>query len=116
MLPQREGGQVNSRRPALGPGHQIGEIGLAELDAGDGRDELGGLAGFEAQFTGPDFGQFAGRPPAGQRQRRVSPGDQHEPDGWRKMQQQESELVVAAALGDHVIVIQHHDNRIAQPG
>ena len=74
------------------------------------------MRGPEAQLAGPELHHLAGGPHASERQRRVNPRQQHELDSRRKVQQQRGDLAVAAAVPDHVIVIQHENGRRPQHG
>ncbi len=113
---QRESSEVHARGPALGPLGQVSQVLRGELGAGDPGDELRHLPGPESQLLGPDLRHFPGRPQAGQRQAGIRPGDQHELDGRRHMLQGEGDLVLAVAVPDHVVVIEHEDHRLWQPG
>ena len=74
------------------------------------------MRGREPQLVRPDLGQLPGGPHAAQRQRRVGPREQHQLDRRRQVQQQESELVMAVRLADHVVVVQHQNDRLRQLG
>ena len=116
MTAQRDGGQVHPGGPSLGPFHELIQVRFAELDAGHGEQQLRGLVRGEAQFPGPYLGHLPGRPQPGQRQRRVGPGDDHELRGRRQVEQQEHDLLVAASVPDHVVVVEHQDHRCRDRG
>ena len=75
-----------------------------------------GLRRSEPQLGHPDLGHLAGCTQAPNRQRRISPRYQHDLGGRREMIQQESDLVVAAAFGDYVIVVKHENDRCPEFG
>ena len=116
MAAQRDGGQVHPGGPSLGPFHELIQVRLAELDSGHGEQQLRGLLRSEAQLAGPHLGHLPGRPQPGQRQWRIGPGDEHDLHGRRQVQQQELELLVTAAVSDHVIVVEHQDRRRRERG
>ena len=101
--------QVQPGRPALGTLDERGQVGLAELDAGEGAHDRARLGRGEAQVVRPELGQFAGRAPACQRQRRIGPRHEHDLHRCGEMVQQERHLLVAARLGDRMVIVQHQD-------
>ena len=113
---QRDRGQIHPGWPSLGSFHELIEVGFAELDSGYGEQQLRGLPGGEAQLAGPHLGQFPGRPQAGQRQWRICPRDDHDLHGRWQVQQQERDLLLTAAVPDHVVVVEHQDRRRRQSG
>ena len=78
LLPQRQGGQLQARRPPLGAGRQrrhrrAGQAGPGRL-AQQGRR----LVLREAQLGGAQLGHLTAGPQPRQRQRRVGPAGQHQ--------------------------------------
>ena len=70
----------------------------------------GGLVGREAQVGGADLDELAPRPQAGQRQRRIGAGGDHQVDLWGQVLQQERHPVLDVLRVDHVVVVEHeHD-------
>ena len=69
----RQGGQVQGHRPALGPPGQLGHLGIGQLDPGRGKQRPG-LRRAHRQLTRAQLGQAALGPPARHRQRRLCPG------------------------------------------
>lgn len=65
----------------------------------------------EAELKGPELDHLARRAQPCQRQRGIGPRDQHDPCGGRQVLKEERHLLVAACLGDRVIVVEHEDNR-----
>ena len=115
MTAKRHCGQVHSRRPSLGPPDKIGPIGLGELDGRNGTHQPGRLARSEAQIARPDLGHFAQSPQPGQRQRRAASRHKDHQQGRRQVTQQGADLLMAAAVLDHVIVVKHEDDPDRQP-
>ena len=99
-------GQLEPRRPALGPIHQ--SINGAGLDLGlaHGRDQAGGFRGTEPQIGGSDLGQLAASPHPGERQRWVEPGGNDQPQRGRQIAQQVLDGLVDADVGQQVVVVQ----------
>ena len=116
MRLQGERSQVYPRRPPIGPGHQVGHVGRAELNVRGGPDQRCRLRRGKPQFPHPDLGQVSGRPHPGHRQRGIRPCDQYHQRRWRQMEQQGSDLLVAVRLRDHVIVVEHENDRVRQGG
>ena len=116
MTAKRERGEVDPGRPPLGPLNEVSQIGFVELHGGDRAHERGRLRRHEAQLWYPDLEQIADRPQPPERQRRVYPGDQDDLGHRRKMQQDELQLVVAVAIADHVVVVEHQGHRRSELG
>src|SRR5262249_13216017 len=76
----------------------------------------GRLPGRETQVGGADLGEFPGRAQAREGQLWLSPRDEHDLQRWRHVAQQEGDLLVAVALADHVIVVQHQDHGYRKRG
>ena len=85
MTAKRKRREIQTGGPSLGPFDKIGHIGIAEIDRSNRAHKRGCLRGREPQLGRPDLGHLPGRPQAGQRQRRVSPGHQHELDSGREV-------------------------------
>ena len=96
--PQREGRQVETGRPALGPLHEPGHVRGVEVEPlllveqvvrlGDGEPELG---------VG-DLEQLAPGPQPGDGQRWLHPGGEHQLESGRRMVQQEVTASCTSAL------------------
>jgi hypothetical protein len=71
---------------------------------------VAGLVGGEPEVLGPDLDELTARPKAGQRQRRIGAGQEHEMDRRRQVIEHERDAVVDLGPIDHVIVVEHqHD-------
>ena len=116
MTAKRERGEVYPGRPPLGPLDEVSQIGFVELHGGDRAHEHVRLGRHEAQFGHPDLEQIADRPQPPERQGRIHPGDEDDLGHPRKMQQDELQLVVAVAIADHVVVIEHQGHRCSELG
>ena len=79
-------------------------------------DQRGRLHRREAQLTHPDLDHVADGAQPREWQPRVGPGDEHQLDSRRQMEQQGRHLLMAPGFPDHVIVVQHQDNRGPEPG
>ena len=108
MAAKRERRQVHPGWPSFGPCYQVSQVWLGELEAGHSMHERGRISGREAQLARPDLDHLAGRPQAGQREGRISPRDEHDL-GRRRQMMHGSDLVVAALILDHVVVVPHQD-------
>ena len=73
-----------------------------------------GLVGSEAQIGGADLDQLAARSQAGQRQRRVGAGGDHQVDLRRQVLQQERHPAVDVARVDQVVVVEHQHDVVRQ--
>ena len=108
---KRERGEVYPGRPPLGPLQEVSQIGFVELHGGDRAHERRRLGRREAQFRHADLEQIADRPQPPERQRRIHPGDEDDLSHLRKMRQDKIQLVLAGAIADQVVVIEHQGNR-----
>ena len=106
----RERRQLERGDPALGAPLQRGDVPRGEIQPHHLVEVGGGLVGREAQVGGADLDELAPRPQAGQRQRRVGAGGDHQVDLWGQVLQQERHPVLDVGRVDHVVVVEHqHD-------
>ena len=103
---QRQGGQLEPGRPALGPGHQGAHAGLGQVGVGDLPQQGGRLLGPEPQGGGAQLGQLPAGPERGQGQRRVGPAGQDQPQLVGQPVQQQPQAVVDRRGLDPVVVVQ----------
>jgi hypothetical protein len=86
---QRQGGQLQPGHPAFGPVAQGRHGRLGQLGPDRRSQQLGGFFGAEAQVGLAQLDQLSAGPQPGQRQRRVGPAGQHQPQlGGQALQQQ----------------------------
>ena len=106
----RERRQLERGDPAFGALLQRGDVSRSETQPHHLVEVGGGLVRREAQIGGADLDELAPRPQAGQRQRRIGAGDDHQVDLWGQVLQQERHPVVDVVCIDHVVVVEHqHD-------
>ena len=105
--PQRQPGQDQPGRPALGPLPQPLRLLGGQLQAHGLVQEGGGLGVGEPQVDDPQLGQLAAGAQPGQGQRRVDPGGHHQVHVGRQMVDEEPEAVMAHPVGDQVVVVKH---------
>ena len=112
---EREGGQVEPGRPALGaldqPRHQL--VGQAHPG---GRQQGVRFGVAERQLRGPQLRELPVGPPAAEGQRRIRPGSQGQLAARGEPLGQVADGDVTAPLGHQVQVIQHQDERLAARG
>ena len=107
LAPQRQPGQVEPGRPALGPLPQpLGLVG-GQLQAHRLTQQLVGLGAGEAELGDAQLDQLAAGPQAGQGQGRVDPGGHHQVHVGRQVLDEEPEAGMAHPVGDQVVVVQH---------
>ena len=106
----RERRQLESGDPAFGAPLQRGDVPRSEIQPHHLVEVGGGLVRREAQIGGADLDELAPRPQAGQRQRRIGAGGDHQVDLWGQVLQQERHPVLDVVRVDHVVVVEHqHD-------
>jgi hypothetical protein len=110
---KRKAGQVQPGRPALGPLGQPLHVLGRQLQAHRAVQQFGCLFVGELQIAHPQFGQLSSGSHPGQLKRRVGPGGQRHVDAGREVLQEVTEPVMAAGIGDEVIVVQHQYQRRA---
>ena len=103
---QRQGGQLQARRPPFGPCRQRrhrspGQVGPNRL-AQQGR----GLFQREAHVGGAQFGELPARAQPRQRQRRVGPPGQNQAQALRQVLEQERQRGVHRLGVDQVVVVE----------
>ena len=91
---QRQRGQVQRGRPALGPPLQGQDVRPAEPQAQHLGQQVSRLAGGEAQVRGVQLGELTTGPQPGQRERRLGPGHHREVQAVREVVDEERQLVV----------------------
>ena len=105
MPAQRQRGQRQPGRPALGPGRQ-----RRHRRIGQGRprvlEQLRRLRGREPQLSRAHFGQLAACPQPRQRQRRVAAAGQHHAYPGRPVLKQERERLVHLPRADQVVIVE----------
>ena len=109
MLPQRQGGQPQPGRPALGPPPQRLQLGPGQLDPVVGQQRRR-LLEREGQVGLADLGELAGHPQPVQGQRRVGPAGHDQAELGGGVPEQEPELARhrRAARLVQVVEDQHH--------
>ena len=106
----RQRRQLQRGDPALGTSRQRGHVPRRQPQAHHLVEVRRRLLTSEPQLGRADLGQLAPHPPAGQRQRGISPAGDHHVQPRRQMIQQERHLVLHLARVDDMVVIQHqHD-------
>ena len=111
----RHRGQAQPGRPALGAGLEHGQVGVGqpgpEVVA---VQQLGHLGHAEGQVGGPELAQLAGDEQPVQRQGRVGPGDQHQPEPGRGVADQQLQPPQDLGVGELVDVVEHQHHRRGQ--
>ena len=112
---QRERGQVEAGRPALGPPGQLCGVGRVELDprAPEQRDRLPLV---EAEVVHADLVQAPLRPPAGEGQGRLLPARDGDLRARRHVLTQGGEHVEAFRVRDGVQVVEHQHQGMLEGG
>ena len=107
---QRQPGQLQSRRPALGPGDQELGVAFAQHEAIHAIEQVSRLRARQSERRLADLREQASHAPAGEGQVGITPRDQDRPEpGWGSLQE-ERQLVQGGVVGEQVDVIedQHH--------
>jgi hypothetical protein len=107
MATQRQPGQDQPGRPALGPLGQPLHVPGAELQAHRAVQQLGCLLVGELQVGGAELGQLPPSPQPGQRQRRVAAAGHHQPQLGRQVAHQQPDRLLDRPGLDQVVVVQH---------
>ena len=106
----RQGRQLERGDPALGPRLQRVDISCGQIQPHRLVEVRGGLVRREAQVGRTDLHELATRPQAGERQRRVGAGSDHEVQPRGQVLQQECHSVLHVVHVDEVVVVEHqHD-------
>ena len=116
---QRQPGQLQPRRPPLGPGRQSRRDRIGQSQAGpccDVPQQRRRLAGSEPQLGRSQLGQLPAGPQPRQRQRRIAPAGQHQVNPRRPVLGQEPERLVHGLGAYHVIVIKDEQRPIRLGG
>jgi hypothetical protein len=104
-------GQVEARRPALGPFgqalHVVGRQPQSHRPVQQGRGLLAG----ELQVGDPELGHVPTDPHPGHGQRRVGTAGQRHMDARREVVQEIADALVAGGVGDQVVVVQDQEQR-----
>ena len=110
--PQRQRGQLQSRRPPLGAGRQRHHRSVGQDRPRRRTQQRRRLLGGEAELSGAQLSQLAAGPQPRQRQRRVSPAGHHQQQArWQVLQQERHRLVHRASV-DQVVVVQDQQHLI----
>ena len=110
LSPQRQGGQLQARGPPLGAGRQCRHRRAGQVSADGLAQQRRRLLRGEAQLSSTQLSELPAGPQPRQRQRRVRPARQHQPQPRRQMLGQEQQRPVDRLRVDQVVVIedQHH--------
>ena len=110
VLPKRQAGQLQPDHPALGAGCERRHGVLGQRRSGRLVQQGRGLLCGEAQLRFAQLGQLPAPAQPRQRQRRIGPAGQHQPQGGRPVVEQEAERGVHQLGVDQVVVVkdQHH--------
>ena len=109
---QRQRGQLQPGRPALGPRRQRRH---RRIRQGPRRvlEQLPGLRGREPQLGLAYLGQLAAGPQPGQSQRRVAAAGQHHTYPGRPVLDQERERLMHLRRADHVVIVEDKQHLLA---
>ena len=111
---QGERGEPQARGPAACPGHDRLHRGCREVDAGAAQQHPR-LAGREGQVSHADLHHRAVEPVAVEREHRVRPGEEHEPQPARRPL--DEELEPGGGVGrECALVVEHEDDRVGARG
>ena len=112
---QRQRGQPQSRRPALGPAVQHVQRGVGQRHPGriQHRPRLGPA---EPQIIGADLGELPGQAQPVQAQPEVTAGNQDEPQGGRGAHDQQLQLAQRLGRAQLVQVVDHQPDLLFQRG
>ena len=110
--PQRQRGQLQSRRPPLGAGRQRHHRSVGQDRPRRRAQQRRRLLGGEAELSGAQLSQLAAGPQPRQRQRRVSPAGHHQQQArWQVLQQKRYRLVHRPGV-NQVVVVQDQQHLI----
>jgi hypothetical protein len=113
---KRQSGQLQPSDPAFGAFPQRGKGHLGHFRPHRSPQHRGGLSRGEAQVGGAELGQLPAGPQPGQRQRRVGPAGQHQPERrWQVLQQILEGGVDRLGLDQMVVIHDQHDP-LGHPG
>ena len=104
---QRQRGQVDPGRPALGARDEQVDVGVVEAELEAAVEERPGLLGGEAQRVGPQLEQLPVRPQRAERQGRVGPGREHELERRRHVVDEPRDALPRRRAGEPVEVVEH---------
>jgi hypothetical protein len=110
LLPQREGGQLQTGDPPFGAGLEGDDVVSRETQTHRPVEEVHGLLAREAQVRGAELGQFSTTAQAGQRERWVRPAGDGQVQLRRQVVEQEADGLVYRWCVDHVVVVEHEDD------
>ena len=106
----RERRELERGDPAFGAPLERRDIPRGQVQVHHLVEVCGGLVRREAQIGRADLDQFAARPQASQRQRRIGAGGDHQVDPRREVLQEERHAALDVAGVDQVVVVEHqHD-------
>ena len=114
MSAQRQRGQRQPGRPALGPGRQRRHRRIRQRRRRV-LEQLPGLRGREPQLGHAYLGQLAAGPQPRQRQRRIAAAGQHHAYPGRPVLDQERERLVHLLRADHVVVVEDEQRPPPRP-
>ena len=112
----RQRRQLERGDPSFGASLQSGDVGARQLQSHHLVEIARGLVEREAQISGPDLDELATRSKARQRQRRVGPAGDDQPDLRREVLHQVGHPVLDLGLLDDVVVVEHHHDRVGEGG
>ena len=95
---------------------QASDVAFGQVELKYVVQEGGRLGGAEPKCVGPDLAEVAARAKASERQRRVGPARDHEPQRGRQTLHEVGRLLVELAVRDRVVVVEHQGDRIRQTG
>ena len=110
-LAEREGRQLEAGGPTLGPRHQLVQVRFVELDPGDRRDQLGGLASGERQLVLAQLDERLRQPEAVEAAGRVHAGGDDRPQRLRRLVDERGELVEHRGVAQLVEVVDDEGGR-----
>jgi hypothetical protein len=110
---QRHDREPQPGRPAFGLLEQPAELVRVELDL-RGLEQRPRLAGGEPQVVGADLAELVGEPQPGERQPRVVPAGQDQPQAGRLVAQQGLHALARLRVGHLVDVVEHQHDGVRQ--
>ena len=111
-LPEVERHQPQRDDPTLGLSLQVRQGLPARLETGRSLEVLGRFRRREPEIPEADLGEAAASPQRTDRQRRIAPGRQYQPQTSRRMLQEKPEELVDIRLRlDAVVVVQDQNQR-----
>ena len=113
-LAQRQRGELQPGRPALGALLQQLDVAGLEAERERAVEQRVGLGAVELQLVGAHLDQLAGGAQAGERQRRVGARRERELERPRRVPQQERHRRVDELVLQHVVVVEHQHDRLGQ--